>query len=215
MTNQSNQVRIGIIDYGVGNLGSLVNILKRIGIAAFVSKREQELSAASHLILPGVGRFDHGISKLRELGLEESLKDLVFHKKKPILGICLGMQLLCQHSEEGDKPGLGWVKADVKKFELAGLGKDLRIPHMGWNMVDYRSNHILFDDPMPEERFYFTHSYMVTCRNPEDVVATTRYGVDFVSVFNVGLIFGVQFHPEKSLKNGMKLLGNFARVRPS
>jgi glutamine amidotransferase len=215
MSNFKNTSIMGIIDYGVGNLGSLVNILKRIGVAALVSRSAEELAGASHLILPGVGRFDHGITKLRQLGLHETLEKLVFNEKKPILGICLGMQLLCNHSEEGNQPGLGWIDADVTKFIPPADNPGLRIPHMGWNSVDYRPDHALFRDPFLEERFYFTHSYKVKCKRPSDVVAITSYGAEFVSVFNSGNIFGVQFHPEKSLKNGMKLLGNFARFKGS
>ena len=209
------QVMMGIIDYGVGNLGSLVNILKRIGVRAFVSRSTDELAGASHLILPGVGRFDHGITKLRQLGLHETLKKLVLDEKKPLLGICLGMQLLCNYSEEGDQPGLGWIDATVTKFVAPADNTGLRIPHMGWNSVSFRPDSVLFQDPFPEERFYFTHSYKVACKRPSDVVGTTRYGDEFVSVFNSGNVFGVQFHPEKSLKNGMKLLGNFARYKGS
>lgn len=199
-----------IIDYNMGNLGSIQNMLKKIGAPARISSSPEDILAAEKLILPGVGSFDHGMASLAGRGLLEPLNEVVCRRGRPILGICLGMQLLARRSEEGQAPGLGWIDADVIRFDLAGSG--LRVPHMGWNQVRQQQPCPLFDGMEAQTRYYFVHSYHVSCRNRDDVVTTTAHGLEFVSSFRHGNIFGVQFHPEKSHKFGMRLLQNFQNM---
>ena len=201
---------ITIIDYGMGNLGSIHNMMKKIGADAVVSRDPNQIANADKLILPGVGSFDHGMRNLDESGLRAALEDCVIQKRKPVLGICLGMQLMTRSSEEGELPGLGWIDAVTKKFRFDD--PLLKVPHMGWNMVDIRNEEGLFGDMYSESRFYFVHSYYVSCCNPADTLATTSYGHEFTSAFRRENIMGVQFHPEKSHKFGMKLLQNFVEL---
>jgi len=201
---------ITVIDYGMGNLGSIQNMLKKIGVPACISSSPEEILAAEKLILPGVGSFDHGMASLASRSLLDPLNEAVLRRGRPILGICLGMQLMTRRSEEGQAPGLGWIDADVVRFDIAGSG--LRVPHMGWNQVSLQRPDPLFDGIGAQTRYYFVHSYHVCCRNRDDVVTATTHGLEFVSSFQHGNIFGVQFHPEKSHKFGMKLLENFSRV---
>lgn len=198
---------IGIVDYGMGNLGSILNMMRRLGANASLVSNPEDISRADKLILPGVGAFDHGMRNLEERGLRQALDDAALHAGKPVLGICLGMQLMGQASEEGTIPGLGWIPASVKRFVFAEGA--LKVPHMGWNTVVNPRPNILFSNMWPESRFYFVHSYYVDCQNAADVIATTSYGVEFVSAFQLRNIMGVQFHPEKSHKFGMRLLSNF------
>jgi len=199
--------KIVIIDYGLGNLMSLLYKFKKIGINATVSSNEKEIENAEKLILPGVGHFAKGIENLKKYNLIPVLNRKVFEEKTPILGICLGMQLLTQRSEEGHVEGLGWVDAETKRFSLNGL----KIPHMGWNTVEIKRENVLFKD-IENPRFYFVHSYHVCCKDENDILATTNYGYDFASALNRENIYGVQFHPEKSHKSGIKLLKNFVEV---
>lgn len=204
---------IVVVDYGMGNLGSIMNMLKKVGARAIRSSSASDVEKAGKLILPGVGAFDAGMRSLSDLGLVPVLNRRVIEGKTPILGICLGMQLLARGSEEGQLPGLGWVDADVLKFRFDGIhDKGLKIPHMGWNTVEVTAESRLFDDMGPDPRFYFVHSYHVRCNNEENVLARTFYGYEFVSAVTRDNIAGVQFHPEKSHKFGMRLLGNFVRL---
>ena len=201
---------IVIVDYGVGNVGSVLNMLRKIGAKACVSGVAADIEAANKLILPGVGHFGYGMSKLAETGLIPVLREQVLSRFKPILGICLGMQMMTLGSEESDLPGLGWIDATTSRFpETPGL----RVPHMGWNTVRPGVSGVtgrLFDsDTTDTERFYFVHSYYVRTTNPVHTVANCLYGVDFAAAFEVGNIFGVQFHPEKSHLFGMGLLRRF------
>ena len=201
-----------IIDYQVGNLGSIANIVRKIGGGApVVSADPAEIARASKLILPGVGAFDHGARRLREAGLERPLREAVLERKVPILGICLGMQLMTSGSEEGTETGLGWIGGHVVRFGSGIPHWSLRVPHMGWNTVTVRSADPLFSEMYAEPRFYFVHSYHVLCSDQRLVTATSHYGHEFVSAFRSGNIYGVQFHPEKSHKFGMRLLDNFLR----
>ncbi len=202
---------IVIVDYGMGNIGSILNMLKKIGHKAVISSDPGAILDAEKLILPGVGSFDTGMRHLHDSKLLDALNEKALNLKTPILGICLGMQLLTEGSEEGDLPGLGWIPGETIKFRFEGDNAKLKVPHMGWNGVTPASRETLFYNlEDPETRFYFVHSYRVVCRNPEDALATTRYGVEFHSSVQRGNIMGTQFHPEKSHKFGMQLLRNFA-----
>jgi len=198
---------IVIVDYGLGNLMSLLYKFKKIGINAIISSNEKEIENAEKLILPGVGHFAKGIENLKNYNLIPVLNKKVLEEKTPILGICLGMQLLTKRSEEGNVEGLGWVDAETKRFDLNGL----KIPHMGWNTIEIKRGNILFKN-IETPRFYFVHSYHVCCEDENDILATTNYGYDFTSAIKKDNVYGVQFHPEKSHKNGIKLLKNFAEV---
>lgn len=202
-------MKIAIVDYGTGNPKSVFNMLNSIGIDAIISRDPQEIEYCDKLILPGVGAFDPGISKLMETGLLPALNDLVLIKGRPILGICLGMQLMCRRSEEGVLPGLGWINAEVLKFSSC-TAKRLRVPHMGWNVVHKRKNNVLLDPLEQEEKYYFVHSYYVHCNDSKDILTETDYGSMFVSSFQKENIVGVQFHPEKSHRFGLRILKRFA-----
>lgn len=200
---------IAIIDYGVGNLRSVLNMLRKIGAEARISSKIEELEKASKLILPGVGAFDVGMRNLLETGLVSFLNERALTRKVPCLGICLGMQLLTLRSEEGQLPGLGWVEGETVRFRFPDEQPVLKVPHMGWNTVKPHRDHFLLHNMDAEAQFYFVHSYYVTCRRKEDVLTTTAHGHEFVSMLQRENIFGTQFHPEKSHKHGMQLLRNF------
>ncbi len=203
---------IVIVDYGMGNLRSIQNMFKKVGVNAAISSSVDEINAADKLILPGVGAFDNAMKNLNELGLIPVLNTLVLDKKIITLGICLGMQLLTERSEEGTLPGLGWIKGETKRFTFSDDNAKLRIPHMGWNTVTLQKKSKLFADMYEEPRFYFVHSYHVVCADEQDVLCNTDYGYPFASAVERGNIFGAQFHPEKSHKFGMRLLKNFAEL---
>jgi glutamine amidotransferase len=201
-----------IVEYGVGNLGSIINMLKKAGAKAIASSDPEVLQEAEKLILPGVGAFDAGMNKLNERGLVPLLNHLALEKKVPFLGLCLGLQLMTRKSEEGQTQGLGWLDADTLRFKFDSKQSQLKVPHMGWNTIEIRRNHPLFRDLDPEARFYFVHSFYVQSHDPEAVLAETDYGVCFHSILAKGNIMGFQFHPEKSHKYGMRLLKNFAEM---
>ena len=203
---------IVIVDCGMGNLGSIVNMLKKIGTQAQVSSDAAEIEQAESLILPGVGAFDTGMARLQELGLLHVLSHKAFDDKIPILGVCLGMQLLTRRSEEGRLPGLSWIDGETIRFQLDLSQSNLKIPHMGWNSVTIHREGSLFKGMDREARFYFVHSYHVICNDWQDILTTTDYGCSFVSAVQRGNIMGAQFHPEKSHKFGMKLLKNFVEL---
>jgi glutamine amidotransferase len=201
-----------IIDYEVGNLTSIKKMLKKAGCAdVLISSKPEDILKATKLILPGVGHFDYGMRKLHSSGLVELLNKRVLEDKIPILGICLGAQLLTRGSEEGSQKGLGWVAADTVKFDSSKLDQNLKIPHMGWSEVTYKADAPLFTDMPEDSRFYFVHSYHITCDNTEDIGVTTKYGYEFVAGVVKDNIMGMQFHPEKSHKFGMQLLSNFIK----
>lgn len=205
--------KIVIIDYGMGNIGSVQNMLKYLGTDSIVSSDKKEIENAEKLILPGVGHFKSAMDNINKLGIAELLKAEVLEKKKPILGICLGMQLMCSHSEEGDVSGLSLIDAKVRKFDFSHNDK-LKIPHMGWNKVELLNNRskIFKGSLLDESRFYFVHSYYVKCNNISDVLTKTDHGLNFDSSFEKGNIFGVQFHPEKSHRFGINLFENFLKI---
>lgn len=203
---------IAIIDYGMGNLRSVQKAFQRINLPAVITCDPQEISGSERIILPGVGHFANGMEKLKEKGLDDLLSVLVLKEKKPILGICLGMQLMTNFSEEGNVPGLGWLDARTVRFAISGMLSPLKIPHMGWNNVEVKNEGPLFSGIDLSDPFYFVHSYHVQCSNPGDVLCTTNYAQTFISGFARGNIFGVQFHPEKSHTAGLKLLQNFSTI---
>lgn len=205
---------IVIIDYGMGNLGSIANMLKHIGVQAVVSADPVQIEQADRLILAGVGAFDAGMQRLNDLGLIPQLQYKVLEARTPFLGICLGMQLLTRCSEEGQLPGLAWLEAETRKFNFDGNTTRFRVPHMGWNEIQVRNPHPLLADLGEEPRFYFVHSYYVQCLQSEDVLASTEYGVNFHSIVGKANLLGTQFHPEKSHRYGRKILENFARWNP-
>jgi glutamine amidotransferase len=199
---------IVIVDYGVGNVGSIANMLRKVGAPVQIGRTSDDLRLAKKLILPGVGAFDNGISNLRARGFVPILNELVLERDVPILGICLGMHLFAKRSEEGREEGLGWINAEAVRFSLGADPGRLKVPHMGWNSVSVHAEDAHSLVPQPS-RFYFVHAYHLTCRDDADVAGLTTYGYDFVSVVRKRNIHGVQFHPEKSLRFGMELLGRF------
>jgi glutamine amidotransferase len=198
---------ITIIDYGMGNLGSIANMLKRIGGQCRITSAHEEIEIAEKIILPGVGHFDKAMENIEKLKLFEIIRSKVLIDKTPILGICLGMQLMCKSSEEGTRRGLGLVDADVKRFQFSH--NNLKVPHMGWNIASPKKDSYLFLKHDIDTRFYFVHSYYVVCNEFNDTLTTTNYGLEFTSSYEHNNIIGVQFHPEKSHRFGMELLKNF------
>jgi glutamine amidotransferase len=200
---------IVILDYGMGNLGALRNMLKYVGASAVISRNPDEIARAHKLILPGVGAFDAGMSRLEASGLIPLLRRRVLDERVPVLGVCLGMQLMTRSSQEGNRGGLNWIEADTRRFDFPADGR-LRVPHMGWNQVEFRRDCPLASSLPPEPRFYFVHSYhTVLDHESQDWACRTNYGYRFVSGFARGNVYGVQFHPEKSHSFGMQLLRNF------
>jgi len=199
---------ITIIDYKTGNLGSIQNILKRIGEDSVITSDRDVIAGASKIILPGVGAFDTGMRNLTGLNLKDILNQKVLDEKTPILGICLGMQLMSTGSEEGTLPGLGWIQAETVRFNFSDK-ISYKNPHMGWNFVEQRKESRLLTGMYPDARFYFVHSYYLKAHDTSDILTSTKYEIDFSSSVERNNIAGVQFHPEKSHKFGMKLLKNF------
>lgn len=195
-----------VIDYGMGNIGSIANMIKKAGGEALVSGDPKDLERAGKIILPGVGAFDHGVRNLKERGLWDPLTKRAMEDKVPVLGVCLGMQLFTRSSEEGTLPGLGWLRAKTIRFP-GSIG--LKIPHMGWNNVALRKSSPLFEEMYEEPMFYFVHSYHVACEEPSDVLAVTEYGYEFPSCLQRENLYATQFHPEKSHKYGLRLIKNF------
>lgn len=202
---------IVIVDYGMGNLASIKNMVKKVGGKAIVSSDPLEISSASALILPGVGSFDNAILKLANSGLKQVILNFV-DSGKPLLGICLGMQLLFESSEEGTMNGLGLIEGSVAKFNFDD--GNLKVPHMGWNKVNVKNSNAcnLFNDLELDNRFYFVHSYYVICNNSENICATANYGFEFTCSVKKDNVYGAQFHPEKSHKFGMKFFENFLEI---
>lgn len=200
---------IAIIDYGMGNLGSIQNMLKKIGAQSVITSDHNIIRGADKLILPGVGAFDKGMAGLLERNLIGVLNEEVLVNGKKILGLCLGMQLITHSSEEGNAVGLGWVNAKTVKFRFDKSETMLRVPHMGWNYLSQAQSHVLFENLTSKPRYYFVHSYYVECAQPDQIIATCSYGTDFAAVIGHKNILGTQFHPEKSHRFGLQLLRNF------
>lgn len=200
-----------IVDYGVGNLNSVANIINHVGGECIISSDPRVISEANKLILPGVGSFDNGMNSLTQSGILNALNYAVLDRKVPILGICLGMQLMTTESEEGDLKGLGWIDAQVIKFSFDS-DSDLKIPHMGWNSLEIKQDNPILPMNNSDLRFYFVHSYFVRTNQIDNMIASTTYGNEFCVAFQKNNIFGVQFHPEKSHKFGMSLMKNFINI---
>lgn len=204
---------ITIVDYGMGNLGSIKNMFKYIGVEAVIESDVDKIKNASKILLPGVGSFDTAMKKINESDLKEILNEKALKEQVPVLGICLGMQLLTNSSEEGSLSGLSWIDAKTISFKDR-IDKKYRIPHMGWNIVNKSNESLLIKgfEEFEETRFYFVHSYFVKVKDEKNSILKTNYGVEFDSAIQKDNIYGAQFHPEKSHKFGMKLFENFARV---
>tara|TARA_B100000963_G_C22498116_1_gene612456 strand:- start:303 stop:923 length:621 start_codon:yes stop_codon:yes gene_type:complete len=200
---------IGIIDYGSGNIQAIRNIYKRLKIETFIVREPQDVSCASKLILPGVGAFDEAISKLDKSGLRNALDEAVLENKVPVMGICVGMQIMADKSEEGTLRGLGWISGSVKHFDINEINFVPKLPHMGWNSI-VASQHSIFDGINKNIGFYFLHSYFFKAEINKNVIATTFYQHEFDCAINKDNIFGFQFHPEKSHSNGIRLFKNFS-----
>ena len=207
--------RIIVIDYGMGNIGSILNILKKVGVHAAASKGPEDVLSANKLILPGVGAFDEAIKNLHTMDYIDVLNKKVLVEKTPILGICLGLQLFCRGSEEGHEPGLGWLDAKAVRFRFEDTKYQRKIPHMGWNTVHVCQKSPLFPNLDEEHRFYFVHSFHVQCNNPSDILTCTHYGSEFTSAVCHENIVGTQFHPEKSHRFGLAFFQAFATWTPA
>jgi len=203
---------ISIFDYGIGNIQAIANIYKRLNIPVRIARTAEELCRAERVILPGVGSFDWAMARLNSSGMRGVLDNLVLSKGRPVLGICVGMQMMAKRSDEGSLEGLGWIDAEVKKFDRATPSHRAYLPHMGWNDVEPRNQGGLFKDIGGTGRFYFLHSYYFAPKDQNMVYAVTDYCKPFASSICAGNIYGVQFHPEKSHQWGIQLLKNFAEM---
>jgi glutamine amidotransferase len=202
---------IVIVDHGMGNLGSVANMLRKINVEAERSAEPERILAADGLILAGIGSFDGALDRLAELDLVDVLDEAVLRRRTPVLGVCLGMQLMARSSEEGRRTGFGWLDADVRRFDFPP-GSEYRVPHMGWEVVAPTGPSPMFPNDDGELRFYFSHAYHVVCREPTDVAATARYGIEFVAAVRRDNIYGTQFHPEKSHGFGMEIYRRFTQL---
>lgn len=203
---------IGIVNYGSGNIQAIKNIYNSLNIQTKIITDPSELKEADKLILPGVGAFDETMKQLIDSGLKEELDNLVLNHRVPILGICVGMQIMADSSEEGILNGLGWIKGKVKKFDISLFNQKPYLPHMGWNTIKPKKENPIFFNIDEELGFYFVHSYFFDCVNKQNILATSDYGIEFSSSVVNENIYGMQFHPEKSHSNGVKLLHNFSKL---
>jgi glutamine amidotransferase len=203
---------IAIVDYGLGNIDAFATIYHRLNIPATYARSPDDIRAADRIILPGVGAFDRAMTRLNDSGMREALDDAVKRDGKPVLGVCVGMQMMADSSEEGVLPGLGWIRGKVVRLDTADSTQRLPLPHMGWNDVRAAVPEGLFRDLGSAARFYFLHSYYFCAAAAADVLAVTLYGARFASGIGTRNIFGVQFHPEKSHGSGVQLLKNFAEM---
>jgi len=201
-----------ILNFGMGNLSSIKNMLQRVGVNASITNNPVEIENANKIILPGVGNFDYGMKMLKQSAFFEILEKKATIEKVPVLGICLGSQMLLEKSQEGIESGLGWIKGESKKFDFNALNLNLAVPNMGWNEVEFSENFPLSKNLPVNSRFYFVHSYYMNCQDPDNALGITNYGIDYTCAIQKENIFGVQFHPEKSHKFGMQLLKNFAEI---
>ena len=204
-------IMIVIVDYGAGNLGSVVNMFRRLGVSVRVANKPNELDGATAILLPGIGHFDSCSKNLKIRGFASALEEHVFCRRLPLLGICVGAQLLTKGSEEGDEPGLGWIDAVTRRFPVK-TDQNYKVPHMGWNVAEPAVKHQLLIGLESSPRFYFAHSYHIQTSIPDTILCKTHHGLDFASGIYKDNIAGVQFHPEKSHKFGLKLLKNFSEI---
>ncbi len=198
-----------VVDYGVGNLSSVINMIRKAGGEVGVSRDPDEILTADKLLLPGVGHYDYGMKMLNSSGIRDAVDRFALDLKKPVLGICLGAQILGKGSEEGDTPGLGWIDMHCRRLPSA---PNLRVPHMGWNQIVRKKSSVLLDRMTEDARFYFVHSYYMDCESPQDILASAIHGIEFACAVQVGNIYGTQFHPEKSLKYGLALMRAFVEI---
>ena len=203
---------ITVLDYRAGNVNSIKKAFYRLGVDCQISNNNKVIKESQKLILPGVGHFKRGMENLKNSDFFDELNNLVLIEKMPVLGICLGMQLMTKKSEEGNIGGLGWIDADVKLFKFLDGKKKFKIPHIGWNNLKINKKEKLFSGIQDDDMFYFVHSYYASLRDEKDSLSKTSYGLEFVSSFHKNNIFGVQFHPEKSHDQGLKILKNFASI---
>jgi glutamine amidotransferase len=203
---------ITIIDYGLGNISAFSTVYERLNIPVAIATTKEQLRGASKLILPGVGAFDYTMSMLNNSGMRDSIEALVLEQGMPIMGVCVGMQILAERSEEGVLPGLGWIKGAVRLFDTTHLKFKTKLPHMGWNTIQPSPESRLLNSFNEDSRFYFLHSYYVEPEFDATISAKSEYGFSFASAIQKDNIYGIQFHPEKSLSNGMQLLKNFAEL---
>ena len=203
---------IVIVNYGLGNVNAFANVYKNLNIEVKISNNFHDLEGAEKIILPGVGSFDHAMELLNNSGMREMLDELVLNQAVPVLGICVGMQMLAKSSEEGVSPGLGWIDGEVKKVTNLTHQSLIYLPQMGWNNIKPVTKNKLLNELSSGSYFYFLHSYCFHCSNADNVLATTDYGEVFACVVNAKNVYGVQFHPEKSHSNGVQLLRNFAEL---
>lgn len=203
---------ITIIDYGLGNIQAFINMFKRLDFDVSRATNAAELEGATKLILPGVGAFDYAMELLNASGMRPVLDDLVMQQHVPVLGICVGMQILADSSDEGSLPGLGWIPGRVRAFKANERSANLPLPHMGWNDVQPQAESLLFAGLEKDSKFYFLHSYFFECKDAQHLAANTSYGLEFSSAVSCGNVHGVQFHPEKSHHYGARLLKNFAEL---
>lgn len=201
---------IGIIGYGLGNVSAFANIYKKLDIPHNILKKPEDFDGVSKLILPGVGAFDHAMNLFNDSGMREITEELVLNKSIPILGVCVGMQMMAETSEEGECDGLGWIKGNVVKFKTSELDDGAPMPHMGWNTVSTESDHELLTG-LKNSRFYFLHSYHMQPENYEYILCKTYYGKSFCSIVKKNNFLGMQCHPEKSHDSGIQFLSNFAK----
>ena len=203
---------IKIVDYGLGNIMAFYNLYKSMNIDIQIAKNPDQLKSADKIILPGVGSFDHAMSKLNQSGMRDVLDELVLGKKTPVLGICVGMQIMLRKSEEGVDNGLGWIQSDVIKFDSDFNGPESKTPHMGWNSINSKIDSPLLKNLNSHSEFYFLHSYYCDIKNPENILATSYYQKEFTSILKFNNIYGIQCHPEKSHISGINLLTNFSNI---
>ncbi|MFN3784290.1 MAG: imidazole glycerol phosphate synthase subunit HisH [Spirosomataceae bacterium] len=203
---------ITLIDYGVGNIFAFQNVYKRLDIPTKIARTEKDLEGAEKLILPGVGAFDYAMERLNDSGMRQKLDELVLKEKIPVIGICVGMQMMGNRSDEGISEGLRWIDGEVLKFDESLIKQRTKLPHMGWNDVSPVAENPLFRGLEKDAIFYFLHSYYFSCNTPSDSISISDYGISFSSAVNSENIYGIQFHPEKSHQYGEKLLYNFAKL---
>jgi len=201
---------IGIIDYGLGNIKAFLNVYDRLSIPAKVIKVKNDFEGVSKIILPGVGAFDHAMTKLNNSGFRDKLEMLVCSEMTPVLGICVGMQILSNSSDEGGLSGLGWIDGKVEKFNINDIPYKTKLPHMGWNNVSLKNDNPLMKGLSENSKFYFLHSFFFSCSDKSNALSSSFYGKEFTCVVNHENVYGVQFHPEKSHHNGVTLLKNFS-----